>query len=169
MSLLTSVIEKLQAMFAAPLKPACKAWQESGGEAVHAFWLYAAPVNMMLGRDSFFLSEPAPLPMTHEESLAVIASLNQHFSQGGYHFYCQSAVWFVGMDTNPAITTAPIDKVVNNNIEPYLPKGEGALAWATLQNEIQMLLFNHPVNVAREAEGQPVMNSLWCYGGETAA
>jgi hypothetical protein len=164
MSLLTSAIKKLQAMFGAPTKPAVKAWQESGGEAAHAFWLYATPVNMMLGRDSFFLAEPAPLPMTGDESLSILTSLNEHFSEDGYHFYCQNAVWFVGMDVDPVITTTPVEKVVNNDIEPYLPKGDGALAWATLQNEIQMLLFNHPVNVAREAQGQPVMNSLWCYG-----
>jgi hypothetical protein len=27
-----------------------------------------------------------------------------------------------------------------------------------------MLLFEHPINVAREAEQLPVINSIWCYG-----
>jgi hypothetical protein len=45
-----------------------------------------------------------------------------------------------------------------------LPQGEGALQWNKLQNEIQMLLFSHSVNEPREAQGQPVINSLWCYG-----
>jgi len=92
MSFLTDVYNKLRAIFVAPSKHAAQAWQESGGAAAHAFWLYAAPVNMMLGRDSFFLTDPAPLPMTHDESLAIIASLNQQFSGDGYHFYLKDNV-----------------------------------------------------------------------------
>lgn len=167
-SLFTSVIKKLRTIFSTKAKPAIAAWQEGGGEVEHAFWLYAAPVNMMLGRDSFFLSDPAPLPITHDESLVIITSLNQHFSADGYYFYLQNGVWFLGMDNDPKIMTTHIDQVVNNDIEPYLPKGEGALVWAALQNEIQMLLFNHSVNEKREANGQPIVNSLWCYGERLA-
>lgn len=164
MSFLTNIVQKLQGIFAAPAKHAAQAWLESEGVAEHPLWLYAAPVNMMLGRDSFFLSEPAPLLLSNDESLAIIASLNEHFSADGYHFYFQNGVWFLGLDADPKITTTDIKQVVNQDIAAYLPKGEGALVWATLQNEIQMLLFSHPVNEAREEQGEPVMNSLWCYG-----
>jgi hypothetical protein len=27
-----------------------------------------------------------------------------------------------------------------------------------------MLLFEHPINQAREAKGLPAVNSVWCYG-----
>lgn len=164
MSFLATLFKRLSVLFVAPTKSAAQAWQEAEGEAKHAFWLYAAPVNMLLGRDSFFLSAPAPLAMTNDESLTLIASLNQHFSNNGYYFYLQNDVWFLGLDADPKITTTPIDEVVNKDIAAYLPKGDGALVWAALQNEIQMLLFSHPVNAEREAQGKPVMNSLWCYG-----
>jgi hypothetical protein len=163
MSFLVSALTKLRTIFSTPAMNAAQAWQASEGEATHAFWLYATPVNMVLGRDSFFLSAPVPLPISSDESTSIIESLNQHFSNDGYHFYCLNDVWFLGLEADPKITTTPIGQVVNHDIAPYLPKGEGALAWAALQNEIQMLLFNHPVNEAREAQGQPVMNSLWCY------
>ncbi|MFW5432218.1 MAG: hypothetical protein ACKE5M_01180 [Methylophilaceae bacterium] len=164
MSFLAKLTKKIGTLFAAPTKSAAQVWQEVGGEAKHPFWLYAAPVNMMLGRDSFFLSEPAPLPMTNDESLAIIASLNQHFSQDGYYFYLQEGIWFLGLDTDPNMTTTDVNQVLNKDVASYQPKGGGSLAWAALQNEIQMLLFNHPVNDQREAQGQPIMNSLWCYG-----
>lgn len=115
------------------------------------------------------LPAPAPLLAPRADALSIITSLNQHFSAHGYHFYLQDDAWFLGLDTNPKITTTPIEKVMNKDVAPYLPQGEGSLAWASLQNEIQMLLFSHPVNELRDSQGLPVINSVWCYGGGEGA
>lgn len=163
MSLLTKIYTKLRTIFSEPTMTAAQAWQAVRGEAEHPYWLYAAPVNMLLGRDSFFLSEPAPMPISNDECTALIASLNQHFSGLGYYFYVVNDIWFLGLDDDPEITTTAIDTVKNKDVAAYLPQGDGALIWNKFQNEIQMLLFNHPVNASREAQGQPVVNSLWCY------
>jgi hypothetical protein len=34
-----------------------------------------------------------------------------------------------------------------------------------LLTEVQMLLHHHPVNLARQEQGLPVINSLWCWAG----
>ncbi len=164
MTFVASLYTKLRSMLSPSRKSAAQAWQDANGEAEHAFWLYAAPVNLLLGRDSFFLSDPAPLSITQDESVSLIESLNQHFANDGYHFYLQGGQWFLGLNANPNITTSDVDQVVSKEITAYLPQGEGALAWATLQNEIQMLLFQHPINQARETQGLPAVNSVWCYG-----
>jgi hypothetical protein len=39
--------------------------------------------------------------------------------------------------------------------------------WLKLLNEIQMFLYQHPVNQQRELRGQPVINSLWCWGADS--
>ena len=143
---------------------AAKAYKQAGGTAQHAYWLLAAPVHMQLGRESYFLTAPAPLLAPGADAASIVESLNQHFVGFGYHFYLQNDIWFLGLDADPKITTTPIEKVVNKDVAPYLPQGEGALAWAKFQNEIQMLLFAHPLNEARENQGLPVINSLWFYG-----
>ncbi|MGQ0442028.1 MAG: hypothetical protein ACT4OH_01080 [Methylophilaceae bacterium] len=155
---------RLSSFFSKQAPNAAQAWQQAGGEAQHSYWLYAAPVNLLVGRDSFFLTAPAPLVVSFEESIAIIKSLNQHFSALGFYFYLQNNLWFLGLAHHPEITTTPIEKVIDQDIATYLPHGEGALAWAKLQNEIQMLLFIHPVNEAREKQGLPMINSLWFYG-----
>jgi hypothetical protein len=143
---------------------ASKSWHAMGGKIQHGFWLFAAPVHMQLGQESYFLTEPAPLLVSNDEAESVVLSLNQHFSELGYHFYLQNEVWFLGMDSDPKIITTPIGKVINHDVGPYLPIGEGRLAWASFQNEIQMLLFSHPVNEIRERMGLPTINSIWFYG-----
>ena len=147
-----------------PLPNAAKAWLDSGGSEQHAYWLFAAPVHMQLGRESYFLIAPAPILALRADAEAIILSLNQHFAELGYHFYLQNELWFLGLDADPKIITTPIEQVINKDVAPYLPHGKGGLAWAKFQNEIQMLLFAHPVNEARESQGLPAINSLWFYG-----
>ncbi|MBA3695228.1 MAG: hypothetical protein H0W85_00290 [Methylotenera sp.] len=154
-------------MAAAP--NAAKALQETGIVATHQYWLFATPVHLILGRDHFVLADPATLSLSDGEAEALIASLNTHFSHAdfylkGFNLYRSANVWFLGLDTDPQIATSNINAVINKDISPYMPAGSGALAWANWQNEVQMLLFDHPVNVARESRGELPINSLWCYG-----
>jgi hypothetical protein len=148
----------------APIPDASKTWYAMGGKIQHGFWLFAAPVHMQLGQESYFLTNPAPIIVSDAESESIVLSLNQHFSELGYHFYFHNDVWFLGLDSNPKIFTTPIGTVINHDVGPYLPSGEGRLAWACFQNEIQMLLFSHPVNDLREKKGYPTINSIWFYG-----
>ena len=159
-----AIYQRLSAVLSKPEINAAQAWQTEGGDAKHAFWLFAAPVTMLPGQDSFYMGDPAPAEILQEESVALMAGLNQLFTDDGYHFYLVNHIWFLGLDADPQITTTPIADVVNKNVGLYLPQGEGASAWNKAQTEIQMLLFAHPVNQAREAQGQPMINSLWCYG-----
>jgi hypothetical protein len=83
----------------------------------------------------------------------------------GKQFFWFENTWFLRLEQNPQIETFPPALVVNKDIHTFMPKGTGAMAWAKFQNELQMLLFEHPVNTKREAMHLPVINSVWCYGG----
>ncbi len=48
----------------------------------------------------------------------------------------------------------------------YLEQAKRNLDWFKLFNEIQMFLFQHPVNRYREKQGLPLINSLWCWGAD---
>jgi hypothetical protein len=47
----------------------------------------------------------------------------------------------------------------------WLPEGEHARAFRKLQNEVQMLWHEHPINEARQARGLQPVNSCWLWGG----
>lgn len=157
-------LSKLLGRFVPAPVSAAQRWQTAGGAQSHAFWVFAHPVHLALARDYFVLPEPAPLLVSSEDANAIIASLNQHFSAQGLNFYLQGNQWFLGLDFDPAISTAWLKTALNRDVTPRLPQGEGALHWAKLTNEIQMLLFSHPVNTAREARGELPINSLWFDG-----
>jgi hypothetical protein len=48
----------------------------------------------------------------------------------------------------------------------YLEQAKSNLDWFKLFNEIQMFLFQHPLNRYREKQGLPLINSLWCWGAD---
>ena len=163
----------LQKLLSPKTPNAAKAWtliqKKAGKQALSGYWLYAAPVHLVLQRDSFSLGAPAPLPLEIDEIQAFTTTLNQHFNQDvgadKLQFFWHENTWFLRLDANPAIQTSAPQAAVNKDINAFLPTGNGAAQWAKFSNEIQMLLFEHPVNLAREANNMQTVNSIWCYGG----
>lgn len=147
-----------------PLAPL--SWLGEGNDPVGFYWLRADPVHLILQRDSFSLSEPAPLAVEPQDAQALLASLNQHFAADGLQFHIgDSGRWYLRLETAPAICTSVPEAAMGRDISPFMPQGEGAAEWNRLLNEMQMLLFEHPVNQAHEARGEPAINSIWLSGG----
>lgn len=140
------------------------AWQQAGNQSGSAYWLYAAPVHLVLQRDTFSLAAPVPLVIDVDESAALTTALNQHFEADGLMFFWHKTQWFLRLEQNPNIQTTAPEAALNKAVDAYLPAGEGATKWASFTNEIQMLLFEHPINLTREAKKLPAINSVWCYG-----
>ena len=154
----------LKTLFQPKTVNAALAWQQLGNEAGSAYWLYAAPVHLVLQRDSFSLAAPAPLSLESDESDALTAAFNKHFEADNMPFFWHQNRWFLQLHNNPNIQTTAPQAAINKDIAAFLPTGKGAMQWAKFQNEIQMLLFEHPVNIARECKRLPTINSIWCYG-----
>jgi hypothetical protein len=159
------MLDFLKKIFRPALPHAALAWQQAGNQPENAYWLYAAPVHLVLQRDSFSLAGPVPLQLDLEEAEALTRTFNTHFAADGMQFFWHQQQWFLRLPQNPYIETVNPQRVINQDISAFLPTGKGASAWASFQNELQMLLFEHPVNMVREKKRLPIVNSIWCYGG----
>ena len=139
-----------------------------GMEPGAAYWLRADPVHLRLQRDQLILQTDVRLPEGETQQLC--ASLNTHFAGEGLCFLAPHPQrWYLRLDTEPGMTTHPLAQVAGRNVHSYLPQGPDALRWHGLLNEIQMLLFDHAVNQAREAHGALPINSVWLWGGGRVA
>jgi hypothetical protein len=133
------------------------------------YWLRAEPVYLVMQRDTFSMGDQVPLPLVSQEALALLETLNNHFNEDGLLFEIGiSGAWYLKVPIDyhalPVETILPAI-VIQKNITPFMPKGAAAHYWIALQNEIQMLLFQHPVNDERELRGELPVNSLWFSGG----
>ncbi len=139
-----------------------------GLEAGTFYWLRADPVHLRLQRDQLILH--AEVLLRPEEAAELSTALNTHFAADGLCFLAPHPQrWYLQLDAASDISTAPLSQVVGKDVHTHLPQGADALRWHGVFNEIQMLLFEHPVNLAREARGELPINSLWLWGGGYAA
>ncbi len=138
----------------------------SGGEPGQSLWMRADPAHLRLNRDALVLVPAVAFGVQAAEAEALAETLNRQFA-GELTFYPLSGErWCVRIEGVPAegLRTIAPAQVAGRDINRYLPSGEGSMRWHTLLNEIQMLLHEHPVNEAREARGEPVVNSVWLWG-----
>lgn len=125
-------------------------------------WLRADPINLRLQRDQMLLSA---VLATTDEARQLCVSLNEYFAGQGMGFFAPHPQrWYVRLDVPPNIRTTPLPELFGCNIRGDMPMGEDAAHWHKLFNEIQIMLYAHPVNDAREARGEPTINSVWLWG-----
>ena len=62
------------------------------------------------------------------------------------------------------VPTASLDRVIGQNVKHWMSEHPAARALQRLQSEMQMLLYNHPVNDAREVRRQHTVNAFWLHG-----
>lgn len=137
----------------------------SGIDPGDAFWLCADPVHLLTMLDHLRLGDGAALALQPDEANALTESLNAHFAGEIAFLPSHPARWHARFAQPLRAATTPLDAVAGESVLPYLPRGPDGARLRGLLNEIQMLLFEHPVNLARTERGLPAVNSLWFWGG----
>ena len=129
-----------------------------GRDPGNAEWARADPVHLRLMRDRAVVAPAEAFSLSSEEASALCGALNRHFA--GLEFTpADPRRWCAripgAVDERPALQVAGREPDVRTQA-------------AALLTEIQMALHEHPVNEAREARGEPAVNSLWIWGGGRA-
>ncbi len=128
------------------------------------YWLRADPVYLNLNHDRMIVQ--ANTAQDIETARALCEYLNQHFSGSGMHFLAPHPQrWYLRLEADPGLQTTPLAQVEGRNARDYMPRGQHALKWHGLMNEIQMALFAHPSHAHAQEQGRVAANSLWLWGG----
>ena len=131
-------------------------------------WLRADPVHLQVNMDQLLLVPGSALQISAEDADALTTALNRHFAEDGLQFVAPHPNrWYVRLTHTAAVTHTPLDQVAGQNINDFLPQGADAMRWHQWLNEIQMLLYTHPANDAREQQGLPLIHSVWFWGEGT--
>jgi hypothetical protein len=137
-----------------------------GGHPESAYWMRADPIHIKVGREGLRLVDSALFGVSADEAQVLVAALNAHFSGSDIAFSAPHPKrWYVRLPRPANLLTHTISEVAGQDVQGHLPSGADALAWHGRFNEAQMLLHEHPVNEAREARGEPPVNSVWFWGG----
>lgn len=154
----------------APLAGACMRGCGLSAQAAAGHWLILQPAHIQVSSTHPSLADPRALQLDEADARALYDAARPYFEELGKPLlFAAPGLWFVRADDWAQLATASPDSVVNQNLGDWLPEGDRARDYRRLQNEIQMLWHQHPVNAAREARGLPAVNSYWCWGGSSNA
>jgi hypothetical protein len=131
-------------------------------------WLCADPVHLRLQGDQVVLL--SEVEVSADEAGRFCVSLNEYFAGQGMEFFAPHPQrWYVRLDRLPDIETVPLSLAAGRSIGDLLPVGAEATRWRQVFNEMQMLLFAHPLNEVRETRGMLPVNGVWLWGGGESA
>lgn len=132
------------------------------GEGV---WMRADPAHLQVQRNHLLLLSCGEIGT--DEAAELCAALNAHFAEAGLRFFAPHPQrWYLRLDRAPEIRMVPPSRAFGRNVRGLMPDGAEAAHWHRLYNEMQMLLFVHPLNAVREGRGLPAVNSVWLWGAE---
>jgi hypothetical protein len=131
-------------------------------------WAWITPCHWAMGHLHATLSDPAALALGEDESRALLAIMQPYFETDGITLHYVSALgpgcWLAEGELLRNLPTASLDRVLARNVDAWLPDTQQAAPLRRLQNEMQMLLYIHPFNDAREIKRQLPVNSFWISG-----
>ena len=126
-------------------------------------------VHLHATRDHVVLMDPSLIQIRPDEELALRASVLETLT----HFLGANGEFFAHRWIFPAREFAELDTHTPNlasglNMDIWMPKDTSikgvAKKWRQLQNEVQMIWHDHPVNEARLERGELSINSIWLHG-----
>jgi len=150
------------------------AWEraQSGDSASSAqAWAWVTPCHWAMGREHATLTEPAALSLSEADSRALMAAIQIYFNEDGITLhYAAPQRWLAAGELFRGLPTASLDRALGRSVDPWLPASTHSGAspegkkLRRLQNEMQMLMYTHPINEARSAQRLLPVNSIWFSG-----
>lgn len=154
-----------QALGVAPLPAGAVARLADGLEVRGRDWFRAEPVMWLPSRDGLRLLALDEAPLSAAEGDALMESARAHFGDRLVAERGGSGRWYVALAGVHEVRSQPLEDVVGATVQPQdLAQGPDGARLRRFVNELQMLWFEHPVNVTRHRDGLPVANALWLWG-----
>jgi len=124
-----------------------------------------SPCHLVVHADHISMQDPATLDLSDAESQALMRAMQPYFLEDGLTLHWLDArTWLAEGEALRALPTASLERVRGQSVDRWMPRQDAAKLLRRLQNEMQMLLYTHPVNDTRVARGAPMVNSFWLSG-----
>lgn len=147
-----------------PLPAAALRGLALGSDMADHHWLCLDPVHLRFESTRLIVDDPQNLVLNSVEAAQLAVSLAPTFAPFGELQMLTPQAWQLRLTPGSLPPpTSPLPDIIARAAQP-LPSGADWAAWRQAINEAQMVLHTHPVNQAREAAGQPTVNSLWPWG-----
>lgn len=133
-----------------------------------ADWAWITPCHWHVHADYIVMGNPQTQGLEAPQSQTLLAAMRPFFEEDGITLhYAAPTQWLARGEVFRDLATASLDRVAGRDIDAWRPKTAQAAALRRLQNEMQMLLYTHPLNDERAERGLAPVNSFWVSGTGT--
>ncbi|MFP4183095.1 MAG: hypothetical protein ACLFRW_00805 [Halorhodospira sp.] len=136
-------------------------WLADGGVPGDRYWARALPLHLRAESSGLRL---VTLALEEQEVAHLETDLADLLAAHELRLHrASTGRWY--LESEAPLPERPAPERINGRlIDAALPRDREALAWAAVFNEIEMALYDHPVNRARAERGEPPVNALWAWG-----
>ncbi|MFN3571155.1 MAG: phosphoglycerate mutase, partial [Polaromonas sp.] len=124
--------------------------------------------HWQVGADHVRLSPPEDLAIDEDTARTLLASMAPYFLEDGITLTPggRPGNWLATGEVFRGLRSISMDTLMGRHLTRSLLDGAGtpAATLRRLQNEMQMLLYTHPVNELRQQQGLAPVNSFWVSG-----
>lgn len=145
-------------------------------------WAIITPCHWQVGTDHITLHDPAQLQLTPEDAQTLLEIVAPWLVEDGLTLLQDTPTRWLAR--GPLLADLPmpsLERVQGQDLRQWMkqpapnqhiaPTQRRAMQmWQRLHSELQMLLYTHPFNDARQARGLPPVSAFWLHGaGQLAA
>ena len=125
--------------------------------------------HLQVGADHILLLAPEDLEVDAETSQALLSAMAPYFLEDGITLQSYGALhgtWLATGEPFRNLRTVSTDQVVGRRVTRSMLESAGgsAAVLRRLQNEMQMLLYTHPISETRQQQRLLPINSFWVTG-----
>jgi hypothetical protein len=128
-------------------------------------WAWITPCHWKVNADHVEMLDPVDLALSDAETAVLLEAMRGYFAEDGIALHPLSAgTWLAQGAVFKGLPTASLERVRSARIDTWMPRQTQASPLRRLQNEMQMLLYTHPLNDTRAAQRRTTVNSFWVSG-----
>jgi hypothetical protein len=136
------------------------------GQPARGFWLHLQPMHFAAGLDRLTaVVLHGASDVARAELVELEPTVAAHLRTVGMQLVTTAHDdWLVHSEHAFDVQTTTPESAAASPLDEAMPQGRDAPALRRLMTELQMLLHEHPVNVARVRRGLPEINAVWFHG-----
>lgn len=128
-------------------------------------WAFVTLCNWQASTHEVTMRQIPMHELSAAESDTLLAAMRPFFAQDGITLHAdRPGRWLAHGAVFEGLPSASPDRVLGRNLAPWMPTAAQASSLIRLMSEMQMLLYTHALNDAREARGALPVNAIWLSG-----
>lgn len=135
-------------------------------------WAWVTPCHWTVHADHVVMADPAHMAIGATDFGVLWGAMEPYFAEDGITLFAHApdhptGSWLAHGAVFRDLPTASLDRVAGQKVDAWMPRQIQAKTLRRLQNEMQMLLYTHPLNDARAHHKLQSINSFWVSGTGT--